>query len=377
VDTGYLDFVNDRVVACLEQADDALVPAAVKFATGDTVGASLGEWPDLVADGKVLEELTVDLTFFGLGIVQTEGDPGPILNTSLPVMQLRRYVSVEERVRALLRWIFHRGPFPDLRPLQETVATLVNFASHPESLGSSNTQITSDFPHFMREALEARYGGVAIYVAADLGVLQGPLDVDVADAATGDPVARRTFAFAERMGELLAERAALALEGEPRWDAAPDVVVAGDGPFFLEVENPFFVVLGQLGVFGRRTILEQDGIQGVETEVQVLRVGTASFVVTPNELDPQIGDLYRARIGEERHRFTIGLGNDEIGYQMPEAKFNPTCFACVAFVLTGNPGLCPAAATLDCSTTMQNNIGPGADPVLQTRIGDLIDATHP
>jgi hypothetical protein len=62
---------------------------------------------------------------------------------------------------------------------------------------------------------------------------------------------------------------------------------------------------------------------------------------------------------------------------MPEAKFNPTCFACVAFVLTGNAGLCPAAATLDCSTTMQNNIGPGADPVLQTRIGDLIDATHP
>jgi hypothetical protein len=143
------------------------------------------------------------------------------------------------------------------------------------------------------------------------------------------------------------------------------------------VENPFFVVLGQLGVFGRRMILEQGGLQGVETEVQVLRVGSASFVVTPNELDPQIGDLYRARIGEERHRFTIGLGNDEIGYQMPEAKFNPTCFACVLFVLTGSPELCPAAATLDCSTTMQNNIGPGADPVLQMRIGDLIDATHP
>jgi hypothetical protein len=187
------------------------VPAAVKFATGDTLGASLGEWPDLVADGKVLEELTIDLSFFGMGIVQTEGDPGPILNTSLPVMQLRRYVSVEQRVRALLRWLFHRGPFPDLRPLQETLATLVNFASHPESLGSSNTQLTADFPHFMRESLEARYGGVAIYVAADLGVLQGPLDVDVADATTGDPVPRRTFAFAERMGELLAGRAVQAL----------------------------------------------------------------------------------------------------------------------------------------------------------------------
>ena len=53
---------------------------------------------------------------------------------------------------------------------------------------------------------ERRYGGVAIYMSADLGVLQGPLDVDVADAS-GAPVPRRTFAFAERMGELLAESA--------------------------------------------------------------------------------------------------------------------------------------------------------------------------
>jgi hypothetical protein len=349
----------------------------VKFATGDTLGASIGEWPDLVADGKVLEELTIDLSFFGMGIVQTEGDPGPILNTTLPVMQLRRYVPAGERLRALLRWVFHGGPFPDLRPLQETLATLVNFASHPESLGSDNTQITADFPHFMRQALEARYGGVAIYVAADLGVLQGPLDVDVADAGTGEPVPRRTFAFAQRMGELLAGRASRALASQHVWDAGPELTVASPGPFFLQVENPFFIILAQFGVFGRRAIVEQDGVQGVETEVQVLRMGSASFVVTPNELDPQIGDLYRARIGEGRHRFTIGLGNDEIGYQMPEAKFNPTCFACVLFVLTGNEDLCPAAATLDCSTTMQNNIGPGADPVLQTQIGDLIDATHP
>ena len=379
VDEGYLDFVNDAVVECVEQADDGLVPAAVKFATGDTLGASLGEeWPDLVADGKVLEELTIDLSFFGMGIVETEGDPGPILNPSVPVMQLRRYVPARERFREILRWVFHGGPFPDLRPLRETLATVVNYASHPESLGSDNTLITSDFPHAMRETLEAIYGGVAIYVSADLGVLQGPLDVDVADAVSGDPVPRRTFEFADRMGEILAERVVEALETRFVWHAGPAVDHASDGPFFLEVENPFFVVLGtQFGVFGRRTIVEQDGLPGVETEVQVLRVGDASFVVTPNELDPQIGDLYREQIGEGRHRFTVGLGNDELGYQMPEAKFNPTCFACVLFVLTGNENACPAAATLDCSTTMQNNLGPGADPELQLRIGDLIDATHP
>ena len=376
VDEGYLDFVNDAVVQCVEGADDALVPAAVKFATGDTNGTSLGEWPDLVADGKILEAQTIDLSFFGLGVFDIEGDDGPILNTSLPVMQLRRWVSPQDRFRALLRWLFWRGPFPDLRPLRETIATVVNYASHPEALGSGNTAITSDFPHYMREKLEAKYGGVAIYVSADLGVLQGPLDVDVPDAETGDPVPRRTFEFAERMGEILAGRVADALETHFFWRAAAPIDVATDA-FFLEVENPYFAVLGgELGIFGRRELIEVDGIPVVETEVGVVRVGEASFVVTPNEVDPQIANLYREQLGDGP-RFTVGLGNDEIGYQMPEAKYNPTCFACVVFVLTGNANLCPAAATLDCGTTMQNNLGPAADPELQSRIGALIDATAP
>jgi len=379
VDPGYLDFVNDQVVACIEEADASLVPAAVKFATGSTEGASLPPWPDLVADGKVLQERVIDLSFQGGPVFLKEGDPGPILNTRVPVMQLRRFVPAHRRIRELVRWIFSFGflPFPDLRPLRETIATVVNFASHPEALGSSNTLVTSDFPHFMREALEARYGGVAMYVSADLGVLQGPLDVDVADPDTGEPVPRRTFAFAARMGELLAERAADALGREHFWDAGPAIEVASDGPFFLEVENPFFQALGQLGVFGRRSIVEQDGLLGLQTEVQVLRIGDSSWVVTPNELDPQIGDVYREQIASARHRFIVGLGNDEVGYQMPEAKFNPTCFACFAFVLGGNEEDCPAFETLDCGTTMQNNVGGGADPVLQSRIGELIDELHP
>jgi len=350
----------------------------MKVATGSTEGASLEPWPDLVADGKVLQELTIDLTPFGKGVLQKEGDPGPILNTSVPVLQLRRFAPVRERARAILGWIFRPWrPFPDLRPLRETLATVVNFASHPESLGSGNRLITSDFPHAMRERLEAWYGGVAIYVSADLGVLQGPLDVDVPDAETGEPVPRRTFAFADRMGELLAERAAAALARSHHWTAAPEIEAAVDGPFFLEVENPFFQTLGSLGVFGRREIEEREGTLGVVTEVQVLRIGQASLVVTPNELDPQIGDLYREQIGPDRHIFTVGLGNDELGYQMPEAKFNPSCFECFLQVLTGMEEQCPVLDTLDCGTTMQNNVGPSADPVLQAKIGALIEAVHP
>lgn len=372
VDLGYLDFVNQQVADCIEEAASKLEPSAIKFATGSTMGASLEPWPDLVADGRVLEELTIELTEAdGGGTIEVEGDPGPILNPSVPSFQLRQRVPAAERARDFFEWLVGGGwlfgaeRFPDLRPLREVQATLVNYASHPEALGSDNTLITSDFPHFMREALEERYGGVAIYMSADLGVLQGPLDVDVPDAETGEPVPRRTFAFAERMGELLADRAARALSRVHRWNGAPTIEVRRVEPVVLEVENPFFQALGQIGVFGRRELLQQNGTFVLETEVQALRVGDANIAVTPNELDPQIGNDYRALMTKAEHRFVAGLGNDEIGYQMPEAKFNPSCFLCFEEVFAGNEEACPYLETLDCDTIFINNLGPGADPALQ------------
>src|SRR6202023_2499081 len=38
------------------------------------------------------------------------------------------------------------------------IATLVNWANHPETLGSKNTQITSDYPGFLRKRLEEKLG---------------------------------------------------------------------------------------------------------------------------------------------------------------------------------------------------------------------------
>jgi hypothetical protein len=352
-DLGYLDFVNEQIAGCVHDADDALEPADLKLATGTTAGRSLSPWPDLVADGHVLEALDVDLTLIGgEGVVHVEGDAGPIINASLPVLQLR----------ARPRGGLHR-----------VIATLVNFASHPESLGADNTLITSDFPHFMRQALERHYGGVAIYMSADLGVLQGPLDVDVADES-GATVQRRTFAFAERMGELLAESAIEALDGTKRWQKKARIETASN-PLLVGVQNPFFVALSQFGVFGRRPALADDtGQFFVESELQVIRIGDAQFVVTPNELDPQIGDHYRRLMTKARHRFVAGLGNDEIGYQMPAAKFNPSCFECFLYILFPNPNLpCPLASTLDCGTVFQNNIGPGADQQFQPLFEEMLD----
>jgi hypothetical protein len=255
------------------------------------------------------------------------------------------------------------------------IATVVNYASHPEALGSDNTLITSDFPHYMRTALEERFGSTALYVSADLGVLQGPLDVFLDDAATGEMIPRRTFAFAQRMGEILAARAGDALAAVNRWERSPEIAALNSGPLQIQIENPYFQLLGQIGLFGRRAFTAEGDppIFRTESEAQVLRIGPAQFAVTPNELDPQIGNHYRSMMTGAEHRFLVGLGNDEIGYQMEAAKFNPSCFLCFDLNVFGNDPMekCPEE-TNDCGTVFANNIGPAADPQLQETMQGLL-----
>ena len=358
VDVGYLDFVNQQVADCVTEANAALAPAEIRFATGNTVGASLPPEPDLVADGEILQHLCVkgffDTNGVCVGGTEVQGDEGPVRNPTTPSLQIRGKDS------------------------QAIVATLVNYASHPESLGSDNTLITSDFPHYMREALEARYGGIAIYMSADLGVLQGPLDVFLADPVNPAlQVPRRTFEFARVMGDILADRAGDALDAQSSWLSGPKIAVAKTGSLQVQVENPYFKFLGVAGIFGRRDFVENGNSFTTLTELQAVRVGPAQFAVTPNELDPQIGNHYRGMMNAQ-HKFLTGLGNDEIGYQMPAAKFNPSCFLCFSFNVFGvDPGnKCPQA-TNDCGTVFVNNIGPGVDGYFQGFMTGLLGELNP
>jgi hypothetical protein len=366
VDLGYLDHVNDEVVACIADANAALAPAEIRLGTGNTRNASLPPWPDLVADGRVLQAMVIPKQFLkgATEDLVVQGDTGPFINATVPSLQLRD------------------------RATGDVLATAFNYASHPEVLADDNRALTSDFPHYAREAVERRYGGVAIYVSGDLGVLQGPLSVDVLDPLTGQPAPPRTFRKAEIMGELLAERVIEGLEGKP-WETHPQLGWWSSGPIQVKVENPFFLFLGEtLGVFGRRTLTrDANNVPFIETEANVLRVGSAQMVVTPNELDPQIGDTYRAQMTDAEHKWVLGLGNDEIGYQMPAEKFIPGCFECGLAALSDINScrfyrdfyskLPPQGRIGICDTIFQNNIGPAADPLLRGEIGDLLDQANP
>jgi hypothetical protein len=366
VDPAYIDFVNAAVVDCVEEAAANLEPARVKFATTDSIGLSLGIDAEDdgfgVGDGKVL--LDDDLI--------APATDGRFVDSRLSIMQLT-----------------------DFAPPQPVIATLVNFASHPESLGSNNTLISSDFPHYARESIEAEQGGTAIWVSGDLGVLQGPLDIDVLDPDTEMPAVRRTFRWAQVHGEQLGERVVSAIpDGAGVHKATIDH--ASVHPVPVRLDNPyfrFFIAIGVLPSEGLFTdglpddtvgfpfpppfdTLPQALGEDLHTEVGAFRINQASFAVVPTELDPQIGEIYRDHMAGAEHTFIVGLGNDEIGYQLPEEKWDDSCHACAPFILAGVPQFCPLFPDIDCNTVFQNNVGAAVDPSISDAIIPLLDDLH-
>ena len=53
-----------------------------------------------------------------------------------------------------------------------TVATLINWNTHPESLEDENTVVSSDFVHYIRARVERELGGTAVYFTGDLGAVE-------------------------------------------------------------------------------------------------------------------------------------------------------------------------------------------------------------
>jgi hypothetical protein len=54
----------------------------------------------------------------------------------------------------------------------KTLATLINWNTHPESMENKNTVLTSDFCHSIREEVEKRYGGTAVYINGAIGAAE-------------------------------------------------------------------------------------------------------------------------------------------------------------------------------------------------------------
>lgn len=169
-------------------------------------------------------------------------------------------------------------------------ATLVVWGNHPEALGSDNTLLTSDYPHYLRAEIEERLPGtVAIFAPGLLGGLTTTIGLSVCPDAGGvDTCPQGTFERAERIGRQVGQIAAESLVDAPLVDGA--LAFRRLGTFFTPTNTPLALAF-QLGMI-RRAVWDEEGERIPDEQVEYLSI------------DEVIAG--RIRIGSELSTLSVG-----------------------------------------------------------------------
>jgi hypothetical protein len=221
------------------------------------------------------------------------------------------------------------------------IATLVNWANHPETLGSRNTQITADYSGYLRTELEKLRGGVAVFINGAVGGMQSPLGSKVLDRATGKDAPDNSFRKAEIIGQRVADIAASALGDAP-------VVQVTSYEFHetlvkIPTTNKGFHAAAAAGLYKGRKPMTEDFMTTVPVGmIRFLAKDKAilEIALVPGELYPElsVGGIERYSGADfpdaqeepaikrsmmtAPYRMLFGLADDEIGYIIPKAEWD-------------------------------------------------------
>src|SRR5579872_1924321 len=215
-----------------------------------------------------------------------------------------------------------------------TIGTLLNWANHPETLASKNTQLTSDYSGFLRDRLEQRVGGIAVFVNGAVGGMQSPLGAKIADLPDD------SFEKAQYIGQHVADIAADALK------AAKPVQLGGynfaEKQIHIPTANKGFELAAQANLYKGRKPMTAD--KATTTQVGFIRVRDGDkpvldIALIPGELYPElsVGGVERfsgadfpdapietpvKSMMSAPYRMLFGLADDEIGYIIPKAEWD-------------------------------------------------------
>ena len=261
---------------------------------------------------------------------RTHGRPPDFFDEELRVMQ---FVGVEGALR------------------DKTVATVINWNTHPESMESKNTVITSDFPHAVRESVEKKYGGTAIYISGDIGAVEiiGDSNTKPTDRTRFDgkefPLNEKsnrpeyTIERTEAIGRDVARAVFDALDrGE--WSAVASVDLKR-ARLTAPMDNQGYLFLASKGVLDTMPVPREGERSEVDATVYAITLGDAQIITVPGELFPEVfygveknrrRDCPEADTGRaaepsvrdrmtKKYKFVFGLCSDEFGYIVPGYDF--------------------------------------------------------
>jgi len=192
----------------------------------------------------------------------------------------------------------------------DVIATLVNYASHPEILGPRSGILSPDFCGPLYDRIEQRGGGMALFMNGAQG---GMVTADVRGPDGRDV---QTWGECVRIGTLLADEAlrivgGAPLESRPRLASrSREIALPMDSPLIRQLlaSSP----LDYSGVSDGKTL---------RTRVNLVELGSARLLTIPGEALPNIGYFLKRKMPGE-HDFLLGLTNDAYGYILTRVDFD-------------------------------------------------------
>lgn len=192
------------------------------------------------------------------------------------------------------------------------IATLVNYATHPEILGTKSKLISPDLCGPLYERIEAKAGGMAIFMNSAQGGMV------TADNRREDGQEASDWNECIRIGHLMADETLRIIEPAPLQENPELFCTSKTVEFPIESEEMRWV-------FKHSPVLNPASQKGdftiISTRLNLLNIGKAQVLTIPGEALPNIG-FYLKRNMKTSQPFLFGLTNDAFGYIMVKEDFN-------------------------------------------------------
>jgi len=188
------------------------------------------------------------------------------------------------------------------------IATLVNYATHPEVLGNDRGILSPDLCGPLYTRIESKTGGMAIFMNSAQGGMV------TADTRRPNGQEENTWEECIRIGELLGDEALRIISGAELQNN-PDLFCTSRIIKF-PLESPIMKFI--LQNYPLKYKASDDGF--VSTRINLLNIGAAQVLTIPGEALPNIG-FYVKRKMNTKQPFLFGLTNDAFGYMLTSVDF--------------------------------------------------------
>lgn len=197
----------------------------------------------------------------------------------------------------------------------KTIATLVNYAIHPEVLGSNRGILSPDLIGPLYDRIEEKTGGIALFMnGAQGGMVTADTRLEYGKEGQGQKE-DNTWEECIRIGNLLADEA-LRIIGNATTLPNPTLLCT-----HKMVELPVDSEMMRYILYNSPLKYQYSKPNVVQTQVNLINIGPAQILTIPGEALPNVG-YYLKRNMPTKMPFLFGLTNDAFGYMLAKVDYN-------------------------------------------------------